>query len=96
MPDIEAASRQRVMRKNIFARILAALHASRRGEVRRVLRRYDHLIVRHSRNPEPGIVPDVQPTEESCRNAYGNESPLRADDRSRRNAASSSARGQYA
>jgi hypothetical protein len=96
MRDIEAASRQRVKRKNIFIRILAALHASRRREVRRVLRRYDHLIDRHSRNATPSIMPDSQQAEESCRNAYGNKSPVRADDWSRRNAAGHSARDQYA
>ena len=96
MRDIEEASRPRVKRKNIFVRILAAFHASRRREVRRVLRRYDHLIERHSRAATPGIVPDSQQTEESSRNAYRNKSPVHADDRSNRNAGGHSAQDRSA
>jgi hypothetical protein len=96
MRDIEAASRQRMKRKNIFVRILDALHASRRREARRALRRYDHLIERHSRIATPSIVPDFQQTEESDRNAHGNKSSIRADDRVRRNAAGHSAQDQFA
>ena len=96
MRDIEAASRRRVKRKNIFVRILEALHASRRREARRVLRRYDHLIERHSRAATPSIVPDTSHTEEGLQNAHGNKSSLRADNRTHRSASSGSARGQYA
>ena len=96
MRDIETASRHRVKRKNVFIRILAAFHASRRREVRRVLRRYDHLIERHSRAATPGIVPDSQQTEESSRNAYGSKSTVDAGGRNRRNAAGHSAQDQSA
>lgn len=96
MRDIEAASRQRVKRKNIFVRILEALHASRRLEARRVLRRYDHLIERHQPIDAVSIVPDASHTEEGHRNAHGNKSSIRADDRTGRNAAGHSARDQYA
>jgi hypothetical protein len=96
MNDIEAASRQRVKRNNIFVRILEALHASRRLEAQRVLRRYDHLIERYQSIAAVSIVPDASFTEESHRNAHGNKPSLRADDRTRRNAASRSARDQYA
>jgi len=85
-----------VKRKNILVRILEAFHASRRRETRRVLRRYDHLIERHSPIATPSIVPDPRHTEESCRNAHGDESPIRADDRARRNAVGHSARNQVA
>ena len=96
MRDIEAASRQRTMRKNIFVRILEALHASRRREARRVLRRYDHLIERHQSIAAVGIVPDASQIEEGHRNAHGNKSSIRAGDRSHRNAAGHSARDQFA
>jgi hypothetical protein len=95
MRDIQVASRPQMKRKNIFVRILEALHASRRIEARRVLRRYDHLIERQSRAATPSIVPDSQ-TEESRRSAYGNNSSIRAGDRTRRNAASSSTQDQFA
>jgi hypothetical protein len=96
MRDIQVASRPQMKRKNIFVSILEALHASRRIEARRVLRRYDHLIERQSRAATPSIVPDSQQTEESRRNAYGNNSSIRAGDRTRRNAASSSTQDQFA
>jgi hypothetical protein len=96
MRDIEVASRPQVKRKNIFVRILEALHASRRIEAQRVLCRYDHLIERHSRAATPSIVPDSRQTEESRRNAHGNNSSIRTDDRTRRNAANSSTQDQFA
>jgi hypothetical protein len=61
-----------------------------------VLRRYDHLINRNYGNATPSIVPDPHQTEENCRNAHGINSPVCADDRSRRNAAGHSAQDQFA
>src|SRR4051795_486285 len=71
MSDIRAASRPRVKRKNIFVRILEALHVSRRLEAQHVLRRYGHLIDRHHSIVAVGIVPDASHMEESHRNAHG-------------------------
>jgi hypothetical protein len=96
MRDILAATHQRLKRKNIFVHILEALHASRRLEARRVLRRYDHLIDRRQPTAVVSIVPDASHTEESHRNAHGNKSSIRAGDRTRRNAGSRSVRDQFA
>jgi len=96
MRVIEVASRQQVKRKNIFVRVLEALHASRRLEAQRVLRRYDHLVERRQSIAAVSIVPDASHTEESHRNAHGNKSSIRTDDRSRRNAAGHSAQDQFA
>ena len=96
MRDIGAASRPRVKRSNIFVRILEALHASRRLEAQHVLRRYDHLIKRYPSIAAVGIVPDASHTEEGHRNAHGNNSPIRADNRIRRSAATRSGRDQFA
>jgi hypothetical protein len=85
MRDIEAASRLRVKRRNIFVRILEALHASRRLEVQHVLRRYEHLIERHQSIAAVGIVPDGSRAEEGHRNAHGSNSSSLADDRTHRN-----------
>lgn len=96
MRDIRAASRPRVKRKNFFVRILEALHASRRLEARRVLRRYDHLIERHQPIAAVSIVPDASHTEEGHRSANESNPSIRADDRFRRNAAGHSAQNQFA
>lgn len=49
-PVTGAASR-RISRKNIFTRMIEALHFSRRLETARVLRRYRHLIADDSQYP---------------------------------------------
>jgi hypothetical protein len=59
--DVSAASEyRRTRRKNIFTRMIEALHCSRRLEAGRVLRRYRHLIVDDSQdqpaNPSPDSV----------------------------------------
>jgi hypothetical protein len=96
MRDIEAASRQRVKRNNIFVRIFEAIHTSRRLEAQRVLRRYDHLIERHQSIAAVSIVPDASHTEESHRNAHGNKSSIRANDGIHGNATGHSAQDQFA
>jgi hypothetical protein len=82
--SVEAKSSRRTKRKNIFLRILAALHVSRRRESRRVICHYSHLIEKYSRVATSSIAADSLPPEESSRNAHGNKIPLRADDRTRR------------
>ncbi|MEO8321121.1 MAG: hypothetical protein ABJA75_17535 [Bradyrhizobium sp.] len=82
--SVEARFNRRTKRKNIFLRILAALHVSRRREARRVIFHYSHLIERYSRVATPGIAAEPSPPEESSRNAHGNKAPICADDRTRR------------
>jgi hypothetical protein len=94
--SIETKVRPRTNRKNIFLRILVALHASRRREARRVLRHYSHLIEQYSRTATASIAPDSKHTEESPRNAHANTSPNRSDDGTRRNAAGHAAQDQFA
>jgi hypothetical protein len=87
--SVEARFNRRTKRKNIFLRILTALHVSRRREARRVLRHYSHLIEQCSRAATLSITADSSQPEESSRNAHGNKAPLRADDRTRRTASPS-------
>lgn len=79
--ESEAGSSRRTTRKNIFLRILAALHVSRRREARRVIRHHSHLIDQYSRVTTSSIAAESLPPEESSRNAHGNEITIRADDR---------------
>ena len=55
---IEHAAGQRTRRKNIFRRVIEALHFSRQLEAARMLRRYRHLIAEdsegHRNNASPG------------------------------------------
>jgi hypothetical protein len=82
--SVEARFNRRAKRKNIFLRILAALHVSRRRESRRVIRHYSHLIEKYSRAATSSIAAEPSHPEESNRNAHGNKASLRADDRTRR------------
>ncbi|MBX9647507.1 MAG: hypothetical protein K2X57_10675 [Xanthobacteraceae bacterium] len=82
--SVEASSSRQTKRKNIFLRILAALHVSRRREARRVIRHHSHLIDKYSRVATSSVAADSLPPGESSRNAHGNKAPLRADDRTRR------------
>jgi hypothetical protein len=92
MHDIAAASHRRAKRKNILVRILEALHASRRLEAHRMLRRYSHLIAR----PETsGIVPAPR-QEEDHRNVHGHNSVIHLSGRARRHAATRSISDQHA
>jgi len=82
--SVEAKSNRRTKRKNIFLRILAALHVSRRREARRVIRHHSHLIDQYSTAAPPSIAADSFHPEESSQNAHGNKITIRADGRTRR------------
>jgi hypothetical protein len=72
---------QRTKRKSIFLRILEALHASRRREAKRVVRRYRHLMAQPSQVRTIASAPVPQSPEESSRNANGNKPPVHTDRR---------------
>ncbi|MET0169346.1 MAG: hypothetical protein ABW191_03065 [Aliihoeflea sp.] len=73
-------------RKSIFLRILEALHRSRRRDAIRVLRRYRHLNAGQAQVRPANTAPEFQKTEESSRNAHGNDTLARAIRRARQNA----------
>lgn len=69
IPSLEDDSRLRVRRKGFFARILEALHRSRRREAIRVLRRYRHLMAGQAQVRPAKAVPESPHIEKSSRNA---------------------------
>jgi hypothetical protein len=77
----EGEPRLRTKRKGFFARLLEALHRSRRCEAMRVLRRYRHLI-----DGQVKPAPEFRQTEKSSRNAHGNSTLACAIRRARQNA----------
>jgi hypothetical protein len=82
----EGEPRPRTKRKGFFARMLEALHRSRRRDTIRVLRRYRHLIAGQARIRPAIHVPESRQTEKSSRNAYGNTALACAIRRARQNA----------
>jgi hypothetical protein len=82
----EGKPRQRTRRKGFFARLLEALHRSRRRDAIRVLRRYRHLIAGQAQVRPAKPVPDSRQTEKSSRNAHRNNTSLRAERKARRDA----------
>jgi hypothetical protein len=83
---VEVGPSQRAKRKGIFLRILEALHRSRRRDAIRVLRRYHHLNAGQAQVRPLNTAPEFQKTEESSRNAHGNDTLARAIRRARQNA----------
>jgi hypothetical protein len=82
--SVEARFNRRAKRKNIFLRIFAALHVSRRREARRVIRHYSHLVEKYSNVATPSIAAESLHPEESSQNAHGNKITVRTGDRTRR------------
>jgi hypothetical protein len=76
--------RSRATRKSVFARLLEALHRSRRRDTIRVLRRYRHLIAGQAQIRPAIHVPEQ--IEESSRNAHGNNALVSAIRQARQNA----------
>ena len=78
--------RPRSTRKGFFARLLEALHRSRRRDAIRVLRRYRHLLAGQAqlRLAKPG--PESRPIETGTRNVHGNNTLVRADRKAGRDA----------
>jgi hypothetical protein len=84
--SVEGEPRPRTKRKGFFARLLEALRRSRRRDAIRVLRRYRHLIAGQAQIRPARHVPESRQTEKSNRNAYGDNTPVRADRKARRDA----------
>ena len=82
----EGEPRPRANRKGIFARLLEALHRSRRRDTIRAMRRYRHLIAGQARIRPASYVPESRQTEKSSRNAHGNIALVNAIRQARRNA----------
>ena len=84
--SIEGEPRPPTKRKGFFARLLEALHRSRRREAIRVLRRYRHLMAGQAQVRPVKPVPESPQTEKSSRNAHGNNALASAIRRARQNA----------
>jgi hypothetical protein len=78
--------RSRTKRKGFFTRLLEALHRSRRRDAIRVLRRYRHLIAGQAQIRPVRHAPESRQTEESSRNAHGDNTLVRAIRQARRDA----------
>jgi hypothetical protein len=78
-PSLEGEARPRVRRKGFFARILEALHRSRRREAIRTLRRYRRLMAGQAQVRPAKPAPESPHIEKSSWNAHGNNTPTRAD-----------------
>jgi hypothetical protein len=71
----------KVLRGDLFARLVAALHASRRLEARRVLRRYRHLIAQDFHRQPENISSNFNRMEKSIADADPDQNRIRADNR---------------
>lgn len=85
--SVEGAPGRYSKRKGFFARILEALHRSRRREAIRVLRRYRHLAAGQAQVRPARPTQQSRNTEESVRNAYEDNTHACADCRTSENAA---------
>jgi hypothetical protein len=85
-PSSEGEPRPRVRRRGFFARVLDALHRSRRREAIRVLRRYRHLLTGQAQVCPAKPAPKSRQIEKSSRNAYGSNAPACAGHRTNENA----------
>jgi hypothetical protein len=68
--SVASAPGQQTMRKGFFARILEALHRSRRREAIRVLRRYRHLSAGQAQVRPVKPTLESRDTEKSSRDAH--------------------------
>lgn len=84
--SVESEPRSRTKRKGFFTRLLEALHRSRRRDAIRVLRRYRHLIAGQAQIRPVRHAPKSRQTEESSRNAHGDNTLVRAIRQARRDA----------
>jgi hypothetical protein len=83
---VQSAFGRRPRRNSIFARIIEALHVSRRIEARRLLRRYRHLNAEDFQGQSNSISPASTHATESTENADRNNARVRADHREFQNA----------
>jgi hypothetical protein len=77
--SLDGEPKSRTERGGFFARLLEALHRSRRRDAIRVLRRYRHLIAGQPQIRPTSHAPKSRQTEKSSRNAHRNNTPVRAD-----------------
>ena len=75
--SVEGEPGQHRKRRGFFARILEALHRSRRREAIRVLRRHRHLMAEQAQVRPPKPEGGSRDIEKSNRNAHGNTPPAR-------------------
>lgn len=66
-----------IKRKGFFIRILEALHASRRREMQRVLRRHRHLVAPSFRDRPDMIASECGPSQQKEAHANRNQNFLR-------------------
>jgi hypothetical protein len=81
MPIISGASTRPTRRKGLLARIVEALHESRRLEARRVIHRYRHLMAEEFFEQPKIVAVNSRTTEESNANADRDNSRADADRR---------------
>jgi hypothetical protein len=81
MPIIASASSRPTRRKGLLARIVEALHESRRLEATRVIHRFRHLIAEEFFEQPKILAVNSRTTEESNANADRNNSRADADRR---------------
>jgi hypothetical protein len=77
---------RRTLRKGIFARIIEALHVSRRVEATRLLRRHRYLVAEQLQRPLNSASPVLDIAEESRENVDRNQPLIRANRRTFQNA----------
>jgi hypothetical protein len=80
-PVIAEASSRPIRRNGFLARVLEALHGSRRLEARRLIRRYRHLIAEDFRNRPKIIAVNSGTTEESNLDANRDNASVHAERR---------------
>jgi hypothetical protein len=80
-PVIAEASSRPIGRKGFLARIVEALHGSRRVEARRLIRRHRHLIAEDFRNRPKIIAVNSGTTEESNLDANRDNASVHAERR---------------
>lgn len=84
----EGKSGLHASRKGFFARLLDAVHRSRRRDTIRVLRRYRHLIAGQAQIRPAIRLPKSRPATKSGRTAAGDDTLARAIRQARRRAGS--------
>jgi hypothetical protein len=77
--SVEGEQEQHRKRRGFFARILEALHRSRRREAIRTLRRYRRLMAGQAQVRPAKPAPESPHIEKSSWNAHGNNTSTRAD-----------------
>ena len=77
----EEVSAREIRRKGLFARMIVALHVSRRRQARQLVRHYRFLIAEESLYHHANRFADFNTEKESNRNAYGDQTSVRTNHR---------------